>query len=269
MPRVDARVRAARLDEIPPERFFVRAPVRDSVFDPPGDAVVLDRIPVDRVQFADLRLFELLVHECELVECEFSGRIAETGTLGSFGSWLEPSRFGRSHYLRCTFGRCDLSTIDPGWTRFEDCTFEECRIKGWFTHNAEFVGCRFPNTSLEDTTFFGTTTYRAVAADPASRPNEFIGNDFTRAGLHGTDFRAGIDLSAQTWPEETEILSNLHDRIAWAKAQVETWKGERRRHGLFDLEMLEIPYVGQEDLLVQEEFHDPEILELLRRGLGG
>lgn len=265
VPEPEVQASPASVGERPPERASVKARLRDSTFDPPGRSVIFDCISADRVRFESPELFEFLVYECEFADCSFTGKLAETGTFGSFGDWHDSRRFNRSLFRACSFVRCDVSSIEPGWTRFEDCTFTDCKIKGWFTHNAEFVSCSFPNTSLEDTSFFGTTTYRATASDPPLRPNEFLGNDFSRAGLAGTSFRRGIDLQSQVWPEGSEILSNLHARIEYARAQIGLWKeGKRRERGLFRLEMLQNFYAGQVDLLVDEQYIEPEICTLLR-----
>ena len=96
MPKVEVRTYPVPPEEVPPEPVSVTMPFRDCTFDPPGPSVVLDRIPIDRVRFEAPGLAQLRIHECEFVDCTFTGKLAETGTLGAFGNWQTSSRFGRS-----------------------------------------------------------------------------------------------------------------------------------------------------------------------------
>ncbi len=108
---------------------------------------------------------------------------------GSFGH-----RAG-STYRRCVFRGVRLRTLagfSVGHALFEDCTFERCKFSGTFSHDADFVRCRFIGP-VKGAVFSGTSPETGAR-------NEFVDNDFTRAELDDVDFRNGIDLTRQSFP---------------------------------------------------------------------
>lgn len=113
-------------------------------------------------------------------------------------SWFAAAGFGstsaRSTYRRCRFVGVDFGVrgFSLGWARFEDCTFERCRVDHFYSVRADLVGCRFVGP-VNDAQFLG--------ADPATGiPNEIRDNDFTCAQLGRVSFQAGAQPEQQLWP---------------------------------------------------------------------
>lgn len=131
------------------------------------------------------------------VDCDFRGVRFERATFGGFDS--------QSVYRGCRFDHATLidrtttRALRLGNARFEHCSFDGAKIRGWFPVDlAEFVGCSFA-TRLDRCAFYGAPSPR----QPVARTrNEFVDNDFSRAELVYTTFCRGIDLDAQRWPQQ-------------------------------------------------------------------
>lgn len=108
-----------------------------------------------------------------------------------------------------------------GQARFERCSFDHTKMRMWFSHDAEFVNCRFAGP-ISSCRFFGRPVH---AANPPRRVNEFRGNDFRDAELIWTSFEGGIDLTAQKWPETGEYLwlDRVPERAEIARRKIEKW----------------------------------------------
>ena len=94
-----------------------------------------------------------------------------------------------------------------------------------------------PRDVLLETTFFG----KGTGLDRHDVPNEVRDNDFTGADLLWASFVGGVDLRAQTWPDDGDvvILTDIEDRVAWARQQIGTWKRrDRRKQALWRLDRL-------------------------------
>jgi hypothetical protein len=62
--------------------------------------------------------------------------------------------------------------------------------------------------------------------------NDVRGNDFSSADLLGASFILGVDLRAQIWPEDGDvvILTDVQERARWARGRIEGWKDRERRN---------------------------------------
>ncbi len=133
------------------------------------------------------------------VGCDFRGVKFERATFGGFDD--------QSVYRDCSFD--DATLVDRqttlalhlGNARFERCSFDGAKIRGWLPADlAEFVDCSFA-TRVDRCGFYGTPPRRTP---PRRDRNAFHGNDFSRAELVDTNF-CDIDLDAQRWPAEGYI----------------------------------------------------------------
>ncbi len=229
-----------RLKGSRPARPVVTSNQRGGRAELPLDGVVLDGAAFEGVDFSRQQLRELGIHGCTFIGCDF--RTAELR--GSIGMAPRPV------FRECAFDGADLRHADPGEARFERCTFDGARLDGWRTWNAEFVECRFGGR-LHDVEFDGRSpTLRVLApgAEPVpAPPNEFRGNDFRAAELDQVDFRGGIDLDAQLWPDDPLLrrVDVSPDRIARAEAAARRLGGDRLERDLQLVEWLRNRYREQ------------------------
>jgi hypothetical protein len=169
---------------------------------------------------------------CVFEDCDFSGATFDYCDLG----------WGRQTiYRRCRFDEASMrhvttrSSFTLGNARFENCTFLDARMRMWFAHEAEFVGCRFRGT-LDRCTFFGRI---ADPVAPPRRRNEFRGNDFREAELVWCSFRE-VPVRDQLWPESPEyvLLTDVAERARRVGAALDDWPAEERRAAEMRLDLM-------------------------------
>jgi hypothetical protein len=188
--------------------------------------------------------------------CDFS-RFAPGG--GAFG-YLD-----QSIYLDCRFDGADLTQIAPGRARFERCQFTNVRIRDWFTSYASFVDCVFAGR-IERSTFAGRWGI-GLPQEQGHAPNEFHGNDFSRANMVDTSFRYGIDLLLQILPGPPQyvLLDQWPARVARARELVRSqFPGSEREKALRHLEILSDQGSLEQStsLLRRDEVHS-DVLDVL------
>jgi hypothetical protein len=226
----------------PPESVEWTESLSSTRFVPPGRHVVLKSASFDQVRFEKMHLFRLVIWECTLTNCVFSGRFAETGWLGGIG------REGRSIYQDCQFVNADLRGFDPQLARFERCVFTKCRLDKWNSEDADFIDCAFPQTSLRDASF------SALSNNPERRGehNVISGNDFSESDLAWARFAGGVDLSTQIWRRDGSvvIVRDVWARVKAAQKAIGKWRDREKRHqATVTLDMLTIAEgVEQRDL---------------------
>jgi uncharacterized protein YjbI with pentapeptide repeats len=185
-----------------PDTTVVRGQLPPGKFDfsgPPGRHVWLrgyafDEVKANGTEF-DLDEVHLFILWSEFVNCVFRQRAKPLGDprpQGDLG-W-RPTTF-----RGCTFERVQFRIrggFDVGQARFEDCLFRHCRFHEHFSHCADYVNCTFEGT-ISMAVFFGRDTGDWCRG----KRNEFRGNDFRKAKLQSVDFRKGIRVDEQLWPE--------------------------------------------------------------------
>ena len=212
----------------PPPRTILTGDLADTRYSVPvGIDLFIDGLHATEVDFSGLRIWGLTIVGSTFEHCDFSDLQSEM--VPSFGSGT------RSLYRDCHFDRIKFADFSPIVSRFEGCSFEQVEIRNARIELAEFVDCTF--SGLITNTVFSGTPYESGAKflhPPRSR-NEFRGNDFSHCRMRGVDFRHGIDVDAQRWPEGPEyvLLDRLHDRLRAFRAAVERWPdGPKRKNAL-------------------------------------
>lgn len=152
----------------------------------------------------------------------------------------------------------------------EDCEFVDADLSGWFSWDADIVGCRFAGR-LHGVVFQGSDI-------DGGRRNEFRGNDFRDADLEDVGFSGGIDLDAQRLPSKPEYvrLRNVPKRVKRTCRKLERWPDpEERKAALEALDLFARVTSEEPDLFTKRDFiiemaDDPEVgrtvLELLEQG---
>jgi hypothetical protein len=183
----------------------------------------------------------VFMHGCVFEDCDFSGALFDYCELG----WGTQTIF-----RRCAFDGAKMhevstrSSLRFGNSRFEECTFLDARLRGWFTDEAEFVGCRFRGP-VDRCNFFGRPVNPVT---PPRRENEFVANDFRQAELIWCSFR-GIRVGEQLWPESREyvLLDRVAARAQRARSEVATWPADDRLHAEVRLDIVVDHAAGTDD----------------------
>jgi hypothetical protein len=211
-----------------------------------GDHVAFDGALVERVDFSRRRFEYLATAGSTFIDCDFTRVRIRSG-------FLDASRTSR--FIGCRFDGLQPGALLWGVSRFEHCSFENVRWKGWQPDAAEFVECRFSGR-------FDGVVWSGVPVPPFNTPdrlipwrtrNEFRGNDFSRADLRFPEFRNGLDVLANTWPSGPSylLLDRLPERIERALAEVSRWaEGEQRERALWWLR-LHREAGGQAEVLIR------------------
>lgn len=214
---------------------------------PAGGHLVIEGAQAERVDFRGLRLWALTVINSTFEQCDFSDLRCDS--VPTFGSGP------RSLYRDCHFDRLNLVRFSPGVSRFAGCTFESVEIRDARVELAEFVNCTFSGL-IADAYFSGTPNESGAKFLHPPRPrNEFRGNDFSRCRMRDVDFKHGIDINAQRWPEGPGyvLLDRLHDRLRAFRADVERWpSGAKRGEALALYESLDRGFRDQEGAFLQK-----------------
>lgn len=159
------------------------------------------------------------------LDCDFSGLVVESG-------FMSDTR--QSLYRDCSFVGADLRGVFPGQSRFEGCTFEDTRLDGWITLEAEFIDCVFRGP-VREVTFEGTAKpVSGRALHPPRSTNAFLDNDLTAAELRWVEFRGGIDLDRQRLPDDSRYLlvRDFPERLARLRRAAATWPKDEMRSGV-------------------------------------
>jgi hypothetical protein len=138
---------------------------------------------------------------------------------------------------------------DFGEVRLERCQFVDSDLDGWFTWTADLVDCRFAGR-LSGVVFNGRDT-------DGSRTNEFVRNDFRDADLDDVDFRFGIDLDAQLFPQGNEYirLRGIQERVEAVRKDVTTWPQAAARADAEEmLRLVERVYENEPDVFTKRSF---------------
>jgi hypothetical protein len=238
-----AKARIVRAQKVP-EPFSGRlSGVR---FSQPPEGVNFDGATFEDVDFSGLKVDRVFIRGCTFVRCDFSRSVLRAG-----GFSVPPP----SVYRDCRFDGSDLRQVNPGFGRFERCSFERARIDGWLSWSAWFVDCRFVGRlhnvefwgsapDYENSNHGGSLAFR----DPS---NEFRGNDFRDAELESVEFLGGIDLDAQLLPDGPEYvrIDLTPETLARVEGFVRTLpaeeQGDWRRGPIAVLGWLRARYEGQ------------------------
>jgi hypothetical protein len=144
-----------------------------------------------------------------------------TGVQGDLGR-------GNVGYEDCVFDRLDFGLRGGGYqiseATFTRCTFHYCRWRWLNATRADFIECTFIG-AMRHAWFYG------VDPDDPSKEVRFERNDFTRARLHGVEFRNRIDLTTTRFPAGDRYLKldRFLSRLRAARQIVATWDAEERR----------------------------------------
>ncbi len=135
----------------------------------------------------------------------------------------------RTHFVGCTFkGLRFTDTISAGRTlpfggvTFENCVFEDCRVQEPDIGNGTFLRCHFAGgewrTWFAFTETFISNTFECrlkkvifhgrdvTMPRLLRRRNKIVGNNFQNSDMIDCAFRAGVDLSRQTFPQNSQVL---------------------------------------------------------------
>jgi hypothetical protein len=155
---------------------------------------------------------------------------------------IDPHTSGMFGRRWSTFQDCTFDHIDFGhgggfllWNAaFKRCTFQYCNFRSFQANYSDFIDCTFVGV-MQSAWFWGAT----IPGDEMQRQNQFSGNDLSGAKLRRVYFRNGVDLSANRLPNGPEYihLDRFPDRLEHARAIVETWPDEERRHAEFILDI--------------------------------
>lgn len=99
-----------------------------------GDHVGFEDAHAEGVDFSGRRFEYLQTVGSTFVDCDFSGVVLKSGA-------LSPGR--QSRFIGCRFDGIRPGPTIWGISRFEGCSFERLRLKGWDARACEFVDCRF------------------------------------------------------------------------------------------------------------------------------
>jgi hypothetical protein len=245
-----SRARVVRIEKVP-EPFSGRlSGVR---FTPPSEGINFDGATFEDVDFSGLTVDRVFIRGCTFVRCDFSRSVLRVGGLS-----VPPP----SVYLDCRFNGSDLRQVNPGYGRFERCSFERTRIDGWLSWSAWFVDCRFVGR-IQGAEFWGSAPDYETSRESGSPafpdpPNEFRGNDFRAADLQDVEFLGGIDLDAQLLPQDPayvrlDIRPETLDRVeAYVRRLPEAERGDWRGGRMAVLGSLRARYQGQHELFTKQ-----------------
>jgi hypothetical protein len=183
----------------------------------PEDRLVLRHADLDGADFSDRELVQISVQASRLTNCRFD-RIRVKSA--SFGAGRQTS-----YYAGCVFDGARIRFGPGGYTRFENCSFQDTDLRDWFCFDVELVNCTFSGR-LSRSVFNGTVPEEDRSA--AGRVhNEFHGNDFSAMELIDVAFRTGIDLSMQRLPSGDPYLylPDAPAAVLHARRAVMQWEG--------------------------------------------
>lgn len=218
--------------------------------------VTVEEVDFQRAQFGDFNKEKyggFYARGSLFVRCDFRRAKFDQGML---------SHKPQTTFRECRFDGAELwersqrQTISVGQTRFERCTFDGAKIRGWFSHEADFLDCHFAG-KIDRCRFFGRPPAQRGFLDPPRDVNEFRGNDFREADLIWTTFEYGIDIGAQLWPESDAYIrfDRARERLGRIRPRVESWPDEEERKALVvELQLLE--ELKQDEIFARR--HEPD-----------
>ena len=156
-------------------------------------------------RFQKARWTAISISASQLERCIFDDVHSEGVSLGG--------GLTQSTYTDCVFQDCDLVFGTIRNARFTRCRFLRCRLSHFFGTHLELIDCAFPETSIRQAVFHGTSN-AAQKGFPARERNVFIGNDLSSADLVDVDFRGGIDLTKQILPSGPHYIYIADTRMA-------------------------------------------------------
>lgn len=178
----------------------------------------------ERVDFSGHRFEHLVTEGSTFVDCDFRRVRIESG-------YLDPR--ASSTFRDCRFDGFRTGSLIWGTSRFEHCSFRDLRLNEWEVDSTEFVDCAF--SGRIDGAIFSATP-RWPHDDPAwmipfRTTTELRGNDFSQVDLRLPDFRGGVLLSANTWPDgpDYHVLDRWQERLRAATATVARWTDDQER----------------------------------------
>lgn len=200
------------------------------------------RVKAVDVDFSHQAIDPVFLYDSQFDRCDFSG---VTFGAGQISGWDDE----RTIYTDCTFDRADLREPTFMEARFVRCSFVGARLDGVHLGCVEFVDCRFEGR-MRNLQFWGTAD---DCEDEGRTVNEFRGNDFTNADLRGSEFRGGIDMTAQALPSGPEYvyLDRFHARVAKARLSLSAPPStQETMEALREIDLLADIYGEQVDLFM-------------------
>jgi hypothetical protein len=225
-------------------------------------------------QLSGLRLFGCNIDDCVFDECRF-------GDLRVWGSDFKDVSFRHANLRGAVLG----GVVEGRWNKFHNVDFSFADLRGTNYEAAEFVGCTFKSTKLDNVDFESTTFtdccfegelrevlfYRHGFRGESYPPNEMKRVDLSRAKLRWSEFR-GLDLDEVRFPEGEDhlvvrnfpqlletLISILKEKsdlgskaLAAVLAHKRKWLGSKQNMGVFNKDDL-LETAGDEGLdLVQK-----------------
>lgn len=186
--------------------------------------------------------------------CDSTATVFEGGVLGDLPLVV---------YRDCVFDGADLRWVGAQFARFERCSFAKARLDDWRVSGAEFIDCRFSGR-LFRVIFSGKPVLVERLKGIRAR-NDFHGNDFRDADLDDCDFRHGIDLDANLWPEDGKyvILRDALRKVALARTHLHTIPEQEAVQAARLFQAMGIGYEDQRDLLIRRDQFGPAVWKLL------
>ena len=180
-------------------KIKTRATVRVTETPAPGSIKIWSLMREDRSneRFYNMKPDGISITESHLQNCVFENINSKSV---SFGEGLKQSTF-----VDCIFERCVFVFGAIGNVRLDRCRFVDCHLSNLFGTELEVIDCVFPGTTIKKAVFHGELPQLARASPRRAR-NEFRGNNFSSTLFLDTDFRGGIDLYSQTFPQGPEYL---------------------------------------------------------------
>jgi hypothetical protein len=170
----------------------------DALPTPAGGGASLHALYFFRARVRDIEIAlsdtHLSVEWSQFDGCHFRQRVRPVLNADGFAA---QGSFGNSPtvYRECTFERVrfkQLGGFSMGQSRFERCTFVNCRWEGNFAHQADLIDNTFVGR-MNGCVWFGQSA--------AGRRNVIHGNDFSAATLgENVAWRGDFPLKDQRWP---------------------------------------------------------------------
>lgn len=147
---------------------------------------------VKSTSFSGKSVSKFLAVESEFIDCQFENMRIKDVCFGAGGK--------QSRYINCSFDNSVFSSNAPGVARFENCSFQNVKIKKFFCVDIEMINCILSGEIVQ-----GNFVGARHRVDGSMSVNGFHGNDFTDLRLDDADF-IRIDLTAQRLPVGSDYL---------------------------------------------------------------
>ncbi len=110
-------------------------------------------------------------------------------------------------YERCNFRNASFSSRVPGFSRFDSCLFENVNMTNFYSVSSDFINCIF--TGRISNSFFNGSfdDFNDFDGEILGRNNNEIRfNDFRGTVFDDVAFRLGVDLSEQTFNQNSSSI---------------------------------------------------------------